>query len=200
VTRKKRLRDQRPSAFVSFSSQTYADCSHRYRPAIVRGFRRSDREPMDPLDELLYPRVLCPWAQTRRSRPCDDAACRAGDSGPGALAKRRERKMQKSRSLGLGRRRRPCGQLNDFVCCFNAVIHRYPDYRVAFLDHHSSRFGSFSRRVRPLRLPIHLEQESADLGSLALREHFLHHLWRRFLCFAQFDYSRCHSVLVPAQK
>ena len=52
----------------------------------------------------------------------------------------------------------------------------------------------------PLRLPIHLEQESADLGSLALREHFLHHLWGRFLCFAQFDYSRCHSVLVPAQK
>jgi hypothetical protein len=44
------------------------------------------------------------------------------------------------------------------------------------------------------------EQESADLGSLALREHFLHHLWSRFLCFAQFDYSRCHSVLVPAQK
>ena len=52
----------------------------------------------------------------------------------------------------------------------------------------------------PLRLPIHLEQESADLGSLALREHFLHHLWGRFLCFAQFDYARCHSVLVPAQK
>jgi hypothetical protein len=33
-------------------------------------------------------------------------------------------------------------------------------------------------------------------GSLALREHFLHHLWGRFLCFAQFDYSRCHSVLL----
>ena len=47
----------------------------------------------------------------------------------------------------LGRRRRPCGQLNDFVCCFNAVIHRYPDYRVAFLNHHSSLFGSFSGRV-----------------------------------------------------
>ena len=27
------------------------------------------------------------------------------------------------------------------------------------------------------RLPIHLEQESADLGSLARREHFLPHLW-----------------------
>ena len=48
---------------------------------------------------------------------------------------------------GLGRRRRPCGQLNDFVCCFNAVIHGYPDYRVAFLNHHSSLFGSFSGRV-----------------------------------------------------
>ena len=35
--------------------------------------------------------------------------------------------------------------------------------------------------------------KSADLGSLALREHFLHHVWSRFLCFAQFDYSRCHS-------
>jgi NAD(P)-dependent dehydrogenase (short-subunit alcohol dehydrogenase family) len=45
-----------------------------------------------------------------------------------------------------------------------------------------------------------LEQESADLGSLALRKHFLHHLWGGFLCFAQFDYSRCHSVvLVVAQ-
>ena len=32
---------------------------------------------------------------------------------------------------GLGRRRRPCGQLNDFVRGFNAVIHGYPDYRVA---------------------------------------------------------------------
>jgi hypothetical protein len=40
-----------------------------------------------------------------------------------------------------------------------------------------------------------LEQESADLGSLALREHFLRRLWGRFLCFAQFDYSRRHSVL-----
>jgi hypothetical protein len=48
---------------------------------------------------------------------------------------------------GLGRWRRPCGQLNDFVCCFNAVIHRYPNYRVAFLNHHSSLFGSFSGRV-----------------------------------------------------
>jgi hypothetical protein len=50
-------------------------------------------------------------------------------------------------STGLGRRRRPCGQLNDSVCCFNAVIHGYPDYRVAFLNHHSSLFGSFSGRV-----------------------------------------------------
>jgi hypothetical protein len=48
---------------------------------------------------------------------------------------------------GLGRRRRPCGQLNDFVRGFNAVIHGYSDYRVAFLNDHSSRFGSFSRRV-----------------------------------------------------
>ena len=95
----------------------------------------------------------------------------AGDSGAGALTKRRERKMRESRPLALGRRGRPCGQLNDFVCCFNAVIHGYPDYRVAFLDHHSSLFGSFSGRVCPLRLPIHLEQKSADLGSLALREH-----------------------------
>ena len=46
------------------------------------------------------------------------------------------------------------------------------------------------------RLPIHLEQESADLGSFALREHFLPHLWCRLFCFAQFDYSRCHSVLL----
>ena len=30
-------------------------------------------------------------------------------------------------------------------------------------------------------------KNSADLGSLALREHFLHHLLGRFLCFAQFD-------------
>jgi hypothetical protein len=52
-----------------------------------------------------------------------------------------------ARPLALGRRRRPCGQLNDFVRGFNAVIHGYPDYRVAFLNHHSSRFGSFSRRV-----------------------------------------------------
>jgi hypothetical protein len=51
------------------------------------------------------------------------------------------------RPLALGRRRRPCGQLNDFVRGFNAVIHGYSDYRVAFLNHHSSRFGSFSRRV-----------------------------------------------------
>jgi hypothetical protein len=47
----------------------------------------------------------------------------------------------------LGRRRRPCGQLNDFICGFNAIIHGYPDYRVAFLNHHSSLFGSFSGRV-----------------------------------------------------
>jgi hypothetical protein len=67
---------------------------------------------------------------------------------------------------------------------------------VIFFNHHSSRFGSFSRGVWPLRLPINLEQESADLGSLALRKHFLHHLRGRFLCFAQFDYSRCHSVLL----
>jgi hypothetical protein len=40
---------------------------------------------------------------------------------------------------------------------------------------------------------IHLEQESADLGSLALREHFLHHLLGGFLSFAQLDYSRRHS-------
>ena len=33
-------------------------------------------------------------------------------------------------------------------------------------------------------------------GSLALREHFLPHLWGRLFCFAQFDYSRCHSVLL----
>src|SRR5262245_62761476 len=47
-----------------------------------------------------------------------------------------------------------------------------------------------------LRLPIHLEQESADFLSLALREYFLRHLWGRFFCFAQFDYSRYHSVLL----
>jgi len=41
-----------------------------------------------------------------------------------------------------------------------------------------------------------LEQESADFRSLALREYFLRHLWGRFLCFAQFDYSRSHSVLL----
>ena len=45
------------------------------------------------------------------------------------------------------RHRRTCGQLNDFVRGFNAVIHGYPDYRMAFLNHHSSLFGSFSRRV-----------------------------------------------------
>jgi hypothetical protein len=33
-------------------------------------------------------------------------------------------------------------------------------------------------------------------GSPALRKHFLHHLRGRFLCFAQFDYSRCHAVLL----
>src|SRR5262245_55590827 len=47
-----------------------------------------------------------------------------------------------------------------------------------------------------LRLPIHLEQESADFRSLALREYFLRHLWGRFFCFAQLDYSRYHSVLL----
>src|SRR5262245_51709558 len=47
-----------------------------------------------------------------------------------------------------------------------------------------------------LRLPIHLEQESADFLSLALRECFLRHLWGRLFCFAQFDYSRYHSVLL----
>jgi hypothetical protein len=41
-----------------------------------------------------------------------------------------------------------------------------------------------------------LEQESADFRSLALREYFLRHLWGRFFCFAQFDYSRYHSVLL----
>jgi hypothetical protein len=55
--------------------------------------------------------------------------------------------MTISRPLGLGRRRRPCGQLNDSVCRFNAVIHGYPDFGVAFLDHYSGLFGSFSRRV-----------------------------------------------------
>jgi hypothetical protein len=45
-------------------------------------------------------------------------------------------------------------------------------------------------------LPIHLEQESADFRSLALREYFLRHLRGRFFCFAQFDYSRYHSVLL----
>ena len=58
---------------------------------------------------------------------------------------RMERSVKRER--GLGRRRRPCGQLNDFVRGFNAVIHGYSDYRVAFLNDHSSRFGSFSRRV-----------------------------------------------------
>ena len=47
------------------------------------------------------------------------------------------------------------------------MLMKYPDYRVAFLNHHSSLFGSFSGRVRPLCLPIHLEQNLADLGSLA---------------------------------
>src|SRR5262245_23205837 len=47
-----------------------------------------------------------------------------------------------------------------------------------------------------LRLPIHLEQESADFRPLALREYFLRHLRGRFFCFAQFDYSRYHSVLL----
>src|SRR5262249_33820951 len=37
--------------------------------------------------------------------------------------------------------------LNDFIRGFNAVIHGYLDYRVVFLNHHSSRFGSFSRRA-----------------------------------------------------
>jgi hypothetical protein len=41
-----------------------------------------------------------------------------------------------------------------------------------------------------------LEQESADLGSLALREYFLRQLWGMFVCFAQLDYSRRHSVLL----
>jgi hypothetical protein len=41
-----------------------------------------------------------------------------------------------------------------------------------------------------------LEQESADFQPLALGEYFLRHLWGRFFCFAQFDYSRYHSVLL----
>jgi len=86
-------------------------------------------------------------APSRRSRPCECGMPERATVERETLAKRRERKMQKSRPLGLGRRRRPCGQLDDFVCCFNAVIHGYPDYRVAFLNHHSSLFGSFSGRV-----------------------------------------------------
>ena len=66
--------------------------------------------------------------------------------GPTALVSSSTRNAE-SAPAGLGRRRRPCGQLNDFVCGFNAVIHGYPDYRVVFLNHHSSRFGSFGRRV-----------------------------------------------------
>ncbi len=52
-----------------------------------------------------------------------------------------------SAPAGSGYRRRLCGQLNDGIRGFKAVVHGYPDYRVLFLDHHSSRFGSFSRRV-----------------------------------------------------
>ena len=53
----------------------------------------------------------------------------------------------KSAPAGLGRPRQTCWRLDDFVCCFNAVIHGYPDYWVAFFNDHSSRFGSFSRSV-----------------------------------------------------
>ena len=39
-------------------------------------------------------------------------------------------------------------------------------------------------------------KRTADFRSLALREYLLRHLWGRFFCFAQFDYSRYHSVLL----
>src|SRR5205807_8345723 len=50
-------------------------------------------------------------------------------------------------------------------------------------------------RIRSLRLDA-LRRQWPDLGSLALREHFLPHLWGRLFCFPQFDYLRCHSVLL----
>ena len=64
--------------------------------------------------------------------------------GPTALVSSSTRNAE-SAPAGLGRRRRPYGQLNDFVCGFNAVIHGYPDYRVAFLNHHSQPFRQLQR-------------------------------------------------------
>jgi hypothetical protein len=48
----------------------------------------------------------------------------AGDKG--SVVSRSTRNAE-SAATGLGRRRRPCGQLNDFIRGFNAVIHGYPD-------------------------------------------------------------------------
>ena len=55
--------------------------------------------------------------------------------------------MQGSGLPGLGRRRRPYGQLKLFARLLIAVIHGYPDYRVSLLNHHSSRSAAWAVRV-----------------------------------------------------
>src|SRR4029077_10056049 len=62
-------------------------------------------------------------------------------------------------------------------------------------DDQSRRLSGFGSRVGALRLPIDLQQISATLGPLALREHFLDFLFRIVL-YWHLDLARRHSPLL----
>ena len=67
--------------------------------------------------------------------------------------------------------------------------------RIILFDDQSRRLSGFGGRVGALRLPVDLEQISATLGPLALREHFLNFLFRIVL-YWHLDLARRHSPLL----
>src|SRR6185437_13185761 len=67
--------------------------------------------------------------------------------------------------------------------------------RITLFDDQSRRLSGFHGRIGTLRLPVDLEQESATLRPLALREHFLDFLLSIFL-YGHFDLARGHSLVL----
>src|SRR5271156_4539750 len=86
-------------------------------------------------------------------------------------------------------------RLDQPVRIIDAVVNRHLHDRIILFDDQSRRLSGFGGRVGALRLPVDLEQISATLGPLALRERFLDFLFRIVL-YWHLDLARRHSLLL----